>query len=92
MMVLATQLIASSIVRNLELNGLSAVMMEDPKRLRKCGHFEGKEILPIQEYLTKLRNVLESRTVYLLLRGRMPRIVEKVWSELFGMLRPEQMV
>ena len=28
-----------------ESNGLSAVMMENRKHPRKCGHFEGKEIL-----------------------------------------------
>ncbi|MDA0349154.1 MAG: isocitrate lyase/PEP mutase family protein [Verrucomicrobia bacterium] len=55
------QVVAANTVRNLEANGLSAVMMEDQKRPRRCGHFEGKEILPIQEYLTKLTTVVESR-------------------------------
>lgn len=53
--------VASNTVRNLESNGLSAVMMEDQKRPRRCGHFEGKEVLPLQEYLTKLRAVMELR-------------------------------
>lgn len=55
------QVVASNTVRNLEANGLSAVMMEDQKRPRRCGHFEGKEILPIEEYLTKLAAVLKTR-------------------------------
>jgi 2-methylisocitrate lyase-like PEP mutase family enzyme len=53
--------VASNTVRVLESNGLSAVMMEDQKRPRRCGHFEGKEILPVNEYLTKLSKVLETR-------------------------------
>jgi len=55
------QIVASNTVRVLESNGLSAVMMEDQKRPRRCGHFEGKEILPINEYLTKLGKVIETR-------------------------------
>jgi 2-methylisocitrate lyase-like PEP mutase family enzyme len=56
------EIVASNTVRILESNGLSAVMMEDQKRPRKCGHFEGKEILPVEEYLTKLSKVLETRS------------------------------
>jgi 2-methylisocitrate lyase-like PEP mutase family enzyme len=55
------QIVASNTARVLESNGSSAVMMEDQKRPRKCGHFEGKEILPLQEYLIKLKQVLETR-------------------------------
>ena len=54
-------IVAANTVRNLEANGLSAVMMEDQKRPRRCGHFEGKEILPVGEYLTKLNNVIQTR-------------------------------
>ena len=55
------EVVASNTIRVLELNGLSAVMMEDQKRPRRCGHFEGKEVLPLHEYLTKLSAVLEAR-------------------------------
>jgi 2-methylisocitrate lyase-like PEP mutase family enzyme len=55
------EIVASQTIRSLELNGLSAVMMEDQKRPRRCGHFEGKEILPIGEYLTKLKRVIAAR-------------------------------
>ena len=55
------QVVASNTIRVLESNGLSAVMMEDQKRPRRCGHFEGKEILPVDEYLTKLSKVVETR-------------------------------
>jgi 2-methylisocitrate lyase-like PEP mutase family enzyme len=55
------QVVAANTIRVLESNGLSAVMMEDQKRPRRCGHFEGKEILPINEYLTKLSQVIKTR-------------------------------
>jgi 2-methylisocitrate lyase-like PEP mutase family enzyme len=55
------EVVASNTIRILESNGLSAVVMEDQKRPRRCGHFEGKEILPIPEYLIKLSHVLETR-------------------------------
>lgn len=55
------EVVAANTIRVLESNGLSAVMMEDQKRPRRCGHFEGKEILPVSEYLTKLARVLQTR-------------------------------
>lgn len=55
------EVMAANTIRILESNGLSAVMMEDQKRPRKCGHFEGKEVLPIEEYLTKLKKVIDTR-------------------------------
>ncbi|MBW2688928.1 MAG: isocitrate lyase/PEP mutase family protein [Deltaproteobacteria bacterium] len=55
------EVVASNTTRVLESNGLSAIMMEDQKRPRRCGHFEGKEILPVEEYLTKLSKVIETR-------------------------------
>ncbi len=55
------QTIAATVVENLESIGTSAVMFEDQKRPRRCGHYEGKEILPVEEYLVKLRAVLDAR-------------------------------
>jgi 2-methylisocitrate lyase-like PEP mutase family enzyme len=55
------EVVAANTIRILEANGLSAVMMEDQKRPRRCGHFEGKQILPVPEYLTKLGKVLQTR-------------------------------
>jgi len=52
------EVIAANTVSALEKSGLSAVMMEDQKRPRRCGHYEGKQILPVEEYLIKLQNVL----------------------------------
>src|SRR4030067_3540079 len=63
------EVVASNTIRVLESNGLSAVMMDDQKRLWECGHFEGKEILPVEEYLTKLSKVLETRqTIFVIAR------------------------
>jgi 2-methylisocitrate lyase-like PEP mutase family enzyme len=56
------EVVASNSIRVLESNGLSAVMMEDQKRPRRCGHFEGKQILPVEEYLVKLSKVLNTRS------------------------------
>ncbi len=53
--------IAANTVKNLEMNGVSAVMMEDQKRPRRCGHFEGKQVLGMEQYLVKLKAVLAAR-------------------------------
>jgi len=55
------EVIASNTVKVLENNNLSAVMMEDQRRPRMCGHFDNKEVLPIGEYLVKLKTVLSVR-------------------------------
>ncbi|HBP88787.1 MAG: isocitrate lyase/PEP mutase family protein [Nitrospira sp.] len=53
--------IASHVVSLLEETGASGVIMEDQKRPRRCGHFPGKQLLEIEEYLLKLTRVLETR-------------------------------
>ncbi len=53
--------IASNTVALLEKSGVSAVMMEDQKRPRRCGHTNGKQVLSVDEYLVKLSRVLETR-------------------------------
>jgi len=55
------EIIASNTVKSLENNNLSAVMMEDQRRPRMCGHFDNKEVLPIDEYLIKLKAVISIR-------------------------------
>lgn len=55
------KVIAATTIRTAEDRGASAVMFEDQKRPRKCGHFAGKEILPIPDYLEKLKLVLQTR-------------------------------
>ena len=45
----------------LEALGVWGVVLEDQARPRRCGHFEGKQILPVEDYLDKLRRVLDAR-------------------------------
>lgn len=52
---------ACHVVRQLEQAGASGVVLEDQQRPRRCGHFDGKQILPLPEYLDKLGRVLEAR-------------------------------
>jgi 2-methylisocitrate lyase-like PEP mutase family enzyme len=53
--------VACHVVSLLEASGASGVVLEDQKRPRRCGHFEGKQIMELDEYLAKLRQVLETR-------------------------------
>jgi 2-methylisocitrate lyase-like PEP mutase family enzyme len=53
--------VACHVVENLERIGASGVILEDQKRPRRCGHVDGKQILPLDEYLEKLNLVLQTR-------------------------------
>jgi 2-methylisocitrate lyase-like PEP mutase family enzyme len=53
--------VACHVVQRLERIGASGVILEDQKRPRRCGHADGKQVLPLEEYLTKLELVLGSR-------------------------------
>jgi 2-methylisocitrate lyase-like PEP mutase family enzyme len=53
--------VACHVVQQLERLGASGVIIEDQKRPRRCGHVEGKQVLPLDEYLEKLDLVLSSR-------------------------------
>ncbi|MFE0874693.1 oxaloacetate decarboxylase [Streptomyces smyrnaeus] len=53
--------VACHVVQRLERTGASGVVLEDQKRPRRCGHAEGKLLLPLEEYLEKLHLVLDSR-------------------------------
>jgi 2-methylisocitrate lyase-like PEP mutase family enzyme len=52
---------ACHVVSLLESAGASAVVLEDQKRPRKCGHFDGKQIMELDEFMVKLKKVLEVR-------------------------------
>ncbi|MEV6481288.1 isocitrate lyase/PEP mutase family protein [Streptomyces sp. NPDC051576] len=54
--------VACHVARRLEALGASGVILEDQKRPRRCGHVAGKQILPLEEYLDKLEQVLACRT------------------------------
>jgi 2-methylisocitrate lyase-like PEP mutase family enzyme len=53
--------VACHVVSVLEKAGASGVVLEDQKRPRRCGHFDGKQIMDLDEYLAKLRAVLATR-------------------------------
>ncbi len=53
--------VAAHVVANLERIGASGVIIEDQQRPRRCGHVDGKRILPLPEYLDKLNLVLKTR-------------------------------
>ena len=53
--------IAAHVVSILEASGASGVIIEDQKRPRRCGHFPGKQLLELDEYLLKLTRVLATR-------------------------------
>ncbi|MGW5518725.1 isocitrate lyase/PEP mutase family protein [Nocardia africana] len=54
--------VAAQVAASLERVGASGVILEDQKRPRRCGHAAGKQVLPLDEYLTKLDAVLQVRT------------------------------
>ena len=53
--------LAIDVVKRLERIGASAVIIEDQRRPKKCGHLPGKEILDLDEYLIRLNSVLRAR-------------------------------
>jgi 2-methylisocitrate lyase-like PEP mutase family enzyme len=53
--------VACHVVQHLERAGASGVILEDQKRPRRCGHADGKQVLPLPEYLEKLELVLAAR-------------------------------
>ncbi|HEV7731014.1 MAG TPA: isocitrate lyase/PEP mutase family protein [Candidatus Binatia bacterium] len=53
--------VACHVVSLLEAAGASGVVLEDQKRPRQCGHFDGKQIMELDDYIAKLRRVLATR-------------------------------
>src|ERR1700742_233904 len=48
-------------IRVLEQAGASAVQIEDQHSPKRCGHFEGKELVPLEEMVAKLRAAVDTR-------------------------------
>jgi 2-methylisocitrate lyase-like PEP mutase family enzyme len=48
-------------IREYERAGAAALHMEDQTSPKKCGFFEGKAVIPVDEYLAKLRSALDAR-------------------------------
>lgn len=49
------------IVKELESAGASGIFLEDQKWPKRCGHMTGKEVVPEEEYVEKLRAALDAR-------------------------------
>src|SRR5439155_923549 len=48
-------------IRELEHAGAAAIVMEDQVLPKRCGHLEGKQVLPKELYLKKLTHALKAR-------------------------------
>src|ERR671936_595595 len=48
-------------VREFERAGAAGVLLEDQVAPKRCGHFEGKQVIPIEEMVLKLRAALAAR-------------------------------
>lgn len=53
--------VACHVVSLLEAAGASGVILEDQQRPRRCGHLDGKQILPLDMFVDKLERVLDTR-------------------------------
>lgn len=48
-------------VRTLERAGANAIMLEDQTYPKRCGHFDGKGVIPAEEMVTKIRAAVDAR-------------------------------
>ncbi len=53
--------VACHVVHLLEAVGASGVVLDDQQRPRRCGHVEGKQLMELDDFLEKLRKVLDTR-------------------------------
>ncbi|MFZ0184088.1 MAG: isocitrate lyase/PEP mutase family protein, partial [Nitrosotalea sp.] len=49
------------LVNELEAVGASGIFLEDQKWPKRCGHMSGKEVIPKEEYVEKLRAAVDAR-------------------------------
>ena len=50
------------LVHELESAGASGIFLEDQRWPKRCGHMQGKEVVPIEEYAEKLQAALDARS------------------------------
>lgn len=53
--------VACHVVTLLESMGVAGIIIEDQKRPRRCGHFDGKLLMELDKFLEKLNRVLATR-------------------------------
>jgi len=68
-------------VREYESAGAAALHMEDQTFPKKCGFFEGKQVVPVDEYLGKLRSALDARQGDLVIIARTDALAVSGWDE-----------
>jgi len=49
-------------VQMLERSGADAIQIEDQVFPKRCGHFEGKEVIPANEMIAKIKAAVDART------------------------------
>ena len=49
-------------VRSFERAGVAAIHLEDQVLPKRCGHMEGKEVVPVNEFAAKIRAAVEARS------------------------------
>ena len=54
-------------VSDLEAAGAAAIQIEDQVMPKRCGHLEGKQIVPAEEFVAKIRAATESRNSSLII-------------------------
>jgi len=55
-------LTVDKLVRELEVAGASGIFLEDQKWPKRCGHMQGKEVIPKDEYAEKLQAAIDARS------------------------------
>ena len=53
--------IVAHVIGRMDAAGATGVVLEDQRRPRRCGHLDGRQVLPLEEYLPKLDRALERR-------------------------------
>jgi len=48
-------------VRSFERAGAAGILLEDQVAPKRCGHFEGKQVIPAEEMVPKLKTALQAR-------------------------------
>lgn len=48
-------------VRQLEAAGANGIMIEDQKSPKRCGHFDGKDVVPLDEMVGKIKAAVDAR-------------------------------
>jgi len=49
-------------IREYEMSGASGIILEDQQWPKRCGHLEGKQIIPMEEHIKKIEAALEARS------------------------------